>query len=165
VNSRDAILAAIRAAGVPPAPPAVLPTTTPPTAELRERFIAAARAVGAEVVERAGRPVGEVLESRLGPERDEISVIPARFGVVENGAIYVDAADLSDRADVVRTEHLAVLLPGDTFVEDMHAAVRRMPAGSRCGWFVSGPSKTADIEQALVIGAQGARTLVVILDG
>jgi L-lactate dehydrogenase complex protein LldG len=52
----------------------------------------------------------------------------------------------------------------DAIVPTMHEAVRRIPAGSPCGWFLSGPSKTADIEQSLVIGAQGARALTVVLE-
>jgi len=51
-----------------------------------------------------------------------------------------------------------------TLVPTMHEAMRLMPAYSLCGWFLSGPSKTADIEQSLVIGAQGARTLHVLID-
>jgi L-lactate dehydrogenase complex protein LldG len=46
----------------------------------------------------------------------------------------------------------------------MHEAMRLMPADSACGWFLSGPSKTADIEQSLVFGAQGSRTHRVIFD-
>ena len=33
------------------------------------------------------------------------------------------------------------------------------------GCFISGPSKTADIEQALVMGAQAARGVTVIIKG
>jgi L-lactate dehydrogenase complex protein LldG len=46
----------------------------------------------------------------------------------------------------------------------MHEAMRLLPADSACGWFLSGPSKTADIEQSLVFGAQGSRTHHVIFD-
>jgi len=56
------------------------------------------------------------------------------------------------------------LIPVVAIVATMHEAVRQIPPGSGCGWFLSGPSKTADIEQSLVIGAQGARTLHVILE-
>ncbi|MDP6229967.1 MAG: LUD domain-containing protein, partial [Candidatus Marinimicrobia bacterium] len=34
---------------------------------------------------------------------------------------------------------------------------------TRSGYFISGPSKTADIEQCLVIGAHGARSLIVFV--
>ncbi len=92
------------------------------------------------------------------------TIIRGRFAVAENGAVYVDAADLGARTDVVAAEQLIVVVPVAAIVATMHEAVRRIPGDSRCGWFLSGPSKTADIEQSLVIGAQGARTLHVILE-
>ena len=51
-------------------------------------------------------------------------------------------------------------------VSDMHAAYARLaerPIGY--GMFIAGPSKTADIEQALVIGAHGPRSCTVLLVG
>jgi L-lactate utilization protein LutC len=92
-----------------------------------------------------------------------VTAIPGRFGVAENGAVYVDADDLDERVTIVRSEHLVLTVPAAAIVATMHEAVRRLPRASRCGWFLSGPSKTADIEQALVIGAQGARTVDVFL--
>jgi L-lactate dehydrogenase complex protein LldG len=51
-------------------------------------------------------------------------------------------------------------------VNDMHEAYARLePREVGYGLFISGPSKTADIEQALVIGAQGARSCTVFLVG
>lgn len=104
----------------------------------------------------------EVVYTLLGPGRHAVVVLPGRFAVAENGAVYVDADDLANRADVVLAEQLVLVVPTAAIVATMHDAMRLVPAGSRCGWFLSGPSKTADIEQALVIGAQGAKTLLVV---
>ena len=47
----------------------------------------------------------------------------------------------------------------------MHEAYRRIEMDPRYnfGTFISGPSKTADIEQALVMGAQAARGVTVLV--
>jgi L-lactate dehydrogenase complex protein LldG len=94
----------------------------------------------------------------------ELAIIPGRFGVAENAAIWVDEADLPHRAVPFVAQHLAIVLPKREIVADMHAAYRRLPRPlPGYGVFISGPSKTADIEQALVIGAQGPKSLVVFL--
>jgi len=102
--------------------------------------------------------------SRERLDQIELAVIPGRFGVAENGAVWVDEADLVHRALPFVAQHLAIVLPKREIVADMHAAYRRLPRPlPGYGVFISGPSKTADIEQALVVGAQGPRSLVVFL--
>jgi L-lactate dehydrogenase complex protein LldG len=93
-----------------------------------------------------------------------LAVVPGRLGVAENGAVWVDEADLPHRALPFVAQHLAIVLRTSDVVADMHEAYRRLGRPlPGYGVFVSGPSKTADIEQALVIGAQGPKSLVVLL--
>ena len=94
----------------------------------------------------------------------ELAIIPGRLGVAENAAIWVDEADLPHRALPFVAQHLAIVLSKRDIVADMHAAYARLPRPlPGYGVFISGPSKTADIEQALVIGAQGPKSVVVFL--
>jgi hypothetical protein len=168
VNARTTILSAIRAAGVPAAPAAVLPPVSPTgesVDERRERFLRILAGVGGQGVVRPGvQPMEELLQAMLGDDRSNVIVVRGRFAVAENGAVFVDAADLRARSDIVRMERLVVIVPFDAIVPTMHDAVRLMPADSGCGWFLSGPSKTADIEQSLVFGAQGSREHIVVFD-
>ena len=96
----------------------------------------------------------------------ELAILPGELAVAENGAVWVDGRNLPHRALFVITEHLVLVVAAGQVVNDMHEAYRRL-AGREVGYglFISGPSKTADIEQALVIGAQGARSCTVFLVG
>ncbi len=169
MNARDAILAAIRSAAVP-ASPALPPRQGQATeSDLLEQFLRVLGDVGGHGIvlgshQSVNDAIGDIRAALGGDTPDDLLVIAGRFGVAENGAVYVDSADLGHRADIVRAEHLVVTVARDAIVPTMHEAVRLMPRDSACGWFLSGPSKTADIEQALVIGAQGARTLHVLID-
>lgn len=95
------------------------------------------------------------------------AVVPGRFGVCENGAIWLDASALGPhRVLPFIAEHLVIVLPVAELVATMHQAYARLKAPeSDFGVFLAGPSKTADIEQALVIGAHGPRSCTVLLVG
>ena len=94
------------------------------------------------------------------------NLLPGAFAVAENGAVWLPTAGLKHRGVFVVTEHLALAVPAGEIVNDLHEAYRRISfPGAGFGTFISGPSKTADIEQALVIGAHGARTCTVFLVG
>ena len=97
----------------------------------------------------------------------DLVVLPAELAVAENGATWIEGARLPHHALVVIPEHLAVVVEVGAIVPDLHAAYARLDLAGRPRWglFLAGPSKTADIEQSLVIGAHGARSLVVLLVG
>jgi L-lactate dehydrogenase complex protein LldG len=119
----------------------------------------------------------------------DFAILPGEFAVAENGAVWVTDEGLPHRAVYFLTQHLVLVVPADQVVDNMHAAYARLdgnprqvaaavhsrpisPQASRrgdlgrepgFGVFISGPSKTADIEQSLVIGAHGPRSLTVFL--
>lgn len=95
-----------------------------------------------------------------------LAVVNGKLGVAENGAVWVDASSLRHRGLLFLAESLVLVVEGKDIVPDMESAYARIDfAPVRSGYFISGPSKTADIEQCLVIGAHGARSLVVIVIG
>lgn len=94
-----------------------------------------------------------------------LAIVEGRLGVAENGAIWITDAALRHRAILFIAEHLIVILEGRRIVDTLHDAYARIALGPGFGLLLSGPSKTADIEQALVIGAHGARSLTVFVIG
>ncbi|MCF0063652.1 lactate utilization protein [Dyadobacter chenwenxiniae] len=93
----------------------------------------------------------------------EIAILQAEFGVAENGAVWISDTHLPHRALPFITQNLAFVIPRNAIVNNMHDAYERLHDTTGWGCFISGPSKTADIEQSLVIGAHGARSLVIFL--
>jgi L-lactate dehydrogenase complex protein LldG len=99
-------------------------------------------------------------------ETIDFAVLPGEFAVAENGAVWVTDERVKHRALYFICQHLAFVVPRDQIVSNMHQAYDRLSFGARrFGVFISGPSKTADIEQSLVIGAHGPRSTVVYLVG
>ena len=99
-----------------------------------------------------------------GLEDTDFCIVAGQFAVAENGAVWIAADTLPHRAALFITQHLAIVVPAAEMVNNMHEAYGRLALDDmKFGIFVSGPSKTADIEQSLVIGAHGARSLTVFL--
>jgi len=98
-------------------------------------------------------------------EGTDLAVLEAVLGVAENGAIWISERELQGlRILPFITQHLVLVVREKTIVGTMHEAYAKLgrpEAGF--GVFIGGPSKTADIEQSLVIGAQAARSLLVII--
>jgi L-lactate dehydrogenase complex protein LldG len=95
-------------------------------------------------------------------ETVDFAILPGEFGVAENGSIWVTDRAVRHRALFFIVQHLALVIPAHSIVHNMHQAYDRLElGGAEFGVFIAGPSKTADIEQSLVIGAHGPRSLTV----
>lgn len=94
----------------------------------------------------------------------DLAIIEAHFGVAENGSLWVTESLLGQRVTPFICQNLAVVVSKNNFVSTMHEAYKRIGLGDYpFGTFIAGPSKTADIEQSLVLGAHGSRTMLVFV--
>ncbi len=99
-------------------------------------------------------------------ETIDFAIIRGHFAVAENGAIWVTGEQAKHRAAFFICQHLAIVVPREQILNNMHEAYERLSfPEAGFGVFISGPSKTADIEQSLVIGAHGPRSLTVLCLG
>ena len=93
----------------------------------------------------------------------DVGVIRGSFGVAENACVWIPQT-MKEKAVCFISENLVILLPRTEIVNNMHEAYRRIAFNDYgYGTFISGPSKTADIAQVLVMGAQAARSATVLL--
>ncbi|UZH56684.1 LUD domain-containing protein [Salinimicrobium tongyeongense] len=94
----------------------------------------------------------------------DIFVCQAHFGVAENAALWLDDEVLPSRLLAFLPEELVILLSKEQLVSNMHQAYDKVEQiDYTYGLFLAGPSKTADIEQTLVTGAQGAKRVKLFL--
>ena len=88
----------------------------------------------------------------------DVAVAPGAPAVAENGAVWVVPADILGRAALFLASHVVLVVPRSSLVGTLHDAYSVIGAHKApFGCFIAGPSKTADIEQALVIGAPMGR--------
>ena len=155
-----------------------------------EQFIEMSHKVGSEVIEakagedlneliRKAYPEAQVLASNvkgikvdLNPDMvseaqdlngTDVGIVEGDIAVAENGCVWVPQT-MKERVVCFVSENLVILVHRDKIVNNMHEAYRRIHMTEYgYGSFISGPSKTADIEQALVMGAQAARGVTVII--
>ena len=98
----------------------------------------------------------------------DVGVIQGDFGVAENACVWIPQT-MKEKAICFASEFLVILLDKKNIVNNMHEAYGRIEASKdyfqqyKFGTFISGPSKTADIESALVYGAQAARGVTIVL--
>ncbi len=101
-------------------------------------------------------------------EKADVGVVQGSIGVAENACIWIPQT-MKERAVCFASQQLVIVLSRQNIVNNMHEAYGRIAASKeffsqyKFGTFISGPSKTADIEGALVYGAQAARGVTVVL--
>ncbi len=97
-------------------------------------------------------------------ENVDLFVIESKLAVAENGAVWINDNDIMIRALPFIAAHLAVIIHKQNIAATMHDAYNKI-ADMEYGFatFISGPSKTADIEQALVLGAHGPKTMTAFI--
>ena len=94
----------------------------------------------------------------------DTALIKGAIAVAENGAVWLYESQMINRLLPFICQHLILVIEKKNIVATMHQAYQQIDTGKEgFGVFIAGPSKTADIEQSLVIGAHGARSLTVHL--
>jgi L-lactate dehydrogenase complex protein LldG len=121
-----------------------------------------------------GRIIGRVEGLNLGEkdmpvlvhglENVELAILDAQFAVAENGAVWLTETQMGERVVPFICQHLAIVVSAKNILPTMHEAYKKIgDAEYGFGAFIAGPSKTADIEQSLVLGAHGPRSMTIFI--
>ena len=93
----------------------------------------------------------------------DLAVVKGNFAVAENGAIWMKNEDNRHRSLYFIAQNIVTVIDEKDILNNMHEAYQKINFEEKgYGVFISGPSKTADIEQSLVIGAHGPKSGYVI---
>ncbi len=93
----------------------------------------------------------------------DLAIVKGNFAVAENGAIWMKNEENRHRALYFIAQNIVIIIDEKDILNNMHEAYEKINFENvGYGVFISGPSKTADIEQSLVIGAHGPKSGYVI---
>lgn len=93
----------------------------------------------------------------------DLGIVEGAFGVCENGCVWIPQT-VKEKVIYFISEQLVIVIDKQNLVNNMYEAYQRIQFNDKgFGLFISGPSKTADIEQSLVVGAHGPKGSTVIL--
>ena len=107
----------------------------------------------------------DTIENAQALNGTDVGIIRGMFGVAENGCIWIPQ-QMKEKAVCFISENIVILLRKSQIVNNMHEAYKQIAFDSKYdgyGTSISGPSKTADIAQVLVMGAQAARSVTILL--
>jgi L-lactate dehydrogenase complex protein LldG len=190
MNDRDDILARVRRNHPPAAALPEMPAFAAPPGALVERFRAGVARMGGKIVAPAAAEVASIVRTlfpdakvvasatpEVAGNRDlsgvpkpasladvDVGVVRAVFGVAETGSVWLTHREFAVDSLGFLSQHLVVLLDPARIVATMHDAyAERAQFDARYGVFMTGPSATADIEGVLIHGAQGIRSMTIVL--
>ena len=111
--------------------------------------------------------IENTMDSGVDPHQFEnvlLTILKGHFGVAENGAVWITDENMGDRSLPFICEHLVVVIHSKDIFPTLHEAYDHTDQSLYdFGTFIAGPSKTADIEQSLVLGAHGSKSMIVFL--
>ena len=191
MGNRENILQRISGVKVGDTPLPSFQNISTPLGDTTQNFIDMVAAVGGKVIELSGLeklpeivaelfPSSKIVSTIAGLpwysqhvaidphtfEDVDLAILPCHFGVAENGAVWITDVLMGDRAIPFIVQHLALVIEKNNIVATLHSAYERIGLSNYdFGVFIAGPSKTADIEQSLVFGAHGPKSLIIFLVG
>jgi L-lactate dehydrogenase complex protein LldG len=101
-------------------------------------------------------------------ERCDASITGCDFLIAQTGSLLISGPSAGGRALSILPPHHVVVAQRNQMVPDLASALRQARAKYGAKWpsflgFVTGPSRTGDIERILVLGAHGPKRLTVFL--
>ncbi|MCY4619867.1 MAG: LUD domain-containing protein [Chloroflexi bacterium] len=93
-----------------------------------------------------------------------VGIAVAQLAIAETGSVLLIEPSTIDRAVSLLTRHLIVAVQETDILDELaegFAWLAQQPRAAAYATFVTGPSRTADIERSLTIGVQGPSRLTV----